>query len=53
MLEVYIISLAICIVGSLIAYGMSDAQSYFDFMDGGVYYVPSVFEHDACAVYCC
>lgn len=34
MLEIYIISLAICIVGSLIAYGVSGEKSYFSFVDG-------------------
>lgn len=34
MLEVYIISLVICILGSLIAYGMSGEKSYFRFVDG-------------------
>ena len=34
MLEIYIVSLVICILGSLIAYGMSGEESYFSFVDG-------------------
>ena len=34
MFKVYIISLVICILGSLIAYGMSGEKSYFSFEDG-------------------
>ena len=34
MLEAYIISLITCILGSLIAYGMSGEKSYFSFVDG-------------------
>ena len=34
MLEIYIVSLVICILGSLIAYEMSGVESYFSFVDG-------------------
>lgn len=34
MIEAYIISLVTCILGSLIAYGMSGEKSYFSFVDG-------------------
>lgn len=34
MFKIYIISLVICILGSLIAYGMSGEKSYFSFVDG-------------------